>query len=156
MQSVLFVCLGNICRSPLAEGVFRKIARERGLAQGLTIDSAGTGAWHVGEPPDHRAIAVAGQHGVDLSDLRARQAEAADFKRFDLILAMDEDNHADLLEIDPGDGSALLELFLQGHPDALTSVPDPYYGGAEGFERVYSLIETTAGRLADRIAATRG
>lgn len=156
MQSVLFVCLGNICRSPLAEGIFRKIARERGLTQGLTIDSAGTGAWHVGERPDHRAIEVARQHGVDLLSLRGRQAEAADFKRFDLILAMDEDNHADLLEIDPGDGSARLELFLLGHPDGLTSVPDPYYGGAEGFERVYSLIEGAAERLAERIAAARG
>lgn len=155
MQSVLFVCLGNICRSPLAEGIFRKIAHERGLSQGLTIDSAGTGAWHVGEPPDKRAIATAARHGVDLSTQRARQAVPGDFHAFDLILAMDEDNHADLLEIDPGGGSAALELFLESHPGNLRSVPDPYYGGPEGFERVYSLIEGAALRLTDRINTAR-
>lgn len=155
MQSVLFVCLGNICRSPLAEGVFRAIARRRGLAAGLTIDSAGTGGWHAGEPPDPRAVGVARRHGIDLSPIRARQVEAADFHAFDLILAMDEDNHADLADLDPGDGKAELRLLLDFGAGPVRSVPDPYFGGAEGFEHVFRMIEAAAHGLADHVEAAR-
>lgn len=146
---VLFVCLGNICRSPTAEGVFRAVAAREGVA--AEADSAGTGAWHVGEPPDRRATAAAARRGIDLSTQRARQARAEDFNEFDHILAMDRSNLADLQAIAPPGARADLRLFLDYAPDQpVREVPDPYYGGARGFETVLDLIEeASAGLLAE-------
>ena len=140
--AVLFVCLGNICRSPLAEAAFRGEASRRGVV--VDVDSAGTGAWHIGEPPDPRARATATRHGVDVSAYRARQVEVEDFRRFDRIVAMDRQNLADLSRLAPKDATARLSLLLdhvEGRAGA--SVGDPYYGGPEGFERTWD--EVTAG-----------
>ncbi len=133
MTRLLFVCLGNICRSPAADGIARAMVAQQGLD--WRIDSAGTGAWHVGHPPDNRMISTAAARGIDLSGLRARQAEPDDFLRFDHIFAMDESNLADLEQIRPPEATAELSLFL-----ANADVPDPYYGGDDGFERVLDLI----------------
>jgi len=149
---ILFVCMGNICRSPTAEGVFRAMAEAAGVA--VEVDSAGTGGWHVGEAPDRRATAAAAQRGVDLSRQRARQARAADFHEFDHILAMDHDNLADLQAIMPRDARAELRLFLDYAPDQpVRAVPDPYYGGPQGFERVLDLIEAASAGLLERLRA---
>ena len=134
MTRLLFVCLGNICRSPAADGVARDIARKHDLD--WTVDSAGTGAWHIGSPPDERMVRAAAARGIDLSPLRARQAVAQDFHRFDHIFAMDRRNYADLDAIRPRDASARLHLFLESD-----DIPDPYYGGDDGFEHVLDLIE---------------
>lgn len=132
MPSVLFVCLGNICRSPLADGALRHRVQQLGL--GWTVDSAGTGGWHRGDPPDPRAIAVARAHGVDIADLRGRQVVADDFDRFDLILAMDHDNLAGLRRIAPPESPAALSLALDLVPGREgQAVADPYYGDAAGF-----------------------
>ena len=146
MSSVLFVCLGNICRSPTAHGVFSAQVAEAGLADRIAIDSAGTGAWHVGEPPDGRATAAALQRGYDLSGLRARQVDPADFERFHYILAMDRSNLSHLEAMRPAGYRGHLGLFLEFHPRPPTrEVPDPYYGGDRGFEEVLDLVER-AGR----------
>lgn len=147
---VLFVCLGNICRSPMAEGVFRARVTEAGLADRIAIDSAGTGAWHIGKPPDARAVRIAGTHGYDLSALRARQVEAADFLRFDFIVAMDRSNREALLRMAPPARRDRISLLLEHAPQAgVQEVPDPYYGDESGFVRVLQLVETaTDGLLA--------
>lgn len=150
---VLFVCLGNICRSPTAEGVFRHKLRAAGLERHIEVDSAGTGDWHVGKAPDRRTRQAAQRRGYDLSALRGRQVEASDFNRFDLILAMDKSNLGHLSSLDPGNGSAELDLFLRRYQLALDEVPDPYYGGEEGFERVLDLIEHACDAL---LAELRG
>jgi protein-tyrosine phosphatase len=142
-QTVLFVCLGNICRSPLAEGVFRTIVSEAGLEDRFEIDSAGTGAWHIGNPPDPRSIEIAAQHHIDISSQRARQVKAEDFRRFETIVAMDRDNLAALKRMGET-GSARLRLLLNTPPQ---DVPDPYYGGPDGFEKVYQLVRTGGERL---------
>ncbi len=151
MVKVLFVCLGNICRSPTAEGVFHTLVEKRGLGGKVTVDSAGTGAWHIGSPPDRRAQAAARQRGVDLSGQRARQAKTGDFHRFDYILAMDSENHRNLSEICPPGEEHRLHLFLDFAPELGTrDVPDPYYGGDGGFEAVLDMIEAASeGLLAD-------
>jgi protein-tyrosine phosphatase len=131
---VLMVCMGNICRSPTAEGVLRHRLVAAGLDQDVAVDSAGTGGWHAGEPPDSRAQRHALLRGYDLSRQRARRVVEADFERFDLVLAMDEDNFAELARLKPADARAELRLF-----DA--AVPDPYHGGAQGFENVLDQIE---------------
>ena len=142
---ILFVCLGNICRSPTAEAVVRDIARAEFPDLELTLDSAGTGDYHIGAPPDARASAHAAKRGYDLEMLRARQVEPADFRRFDLILAMDEANRRDLETIRPADATAKLSLFLEFAPGrAGESVPDPYFGGEPGFEQVLDLSEAAA------------
>jgi protein-tyrosine phosphatase len=138
---VLFVCLGNICRSPTAEVVLRHKLRELGLEEGIEVDSAGTGDWHVGKPPDSRTRQAAQLRGYDLSALRGRQVCADDFRRFDLILAMDQSNLQHLRRLRPGDAMAELDLFLRRYELALEEVPDPYYGGEEGFEQVLDLLE---------------
>lgn len=138
--SILFVCLGNICRSPLAEGVMRHKVGAAGLQKRFSLDSAGTGAWHVGNPADRRSIAVGATHGVDLADLRARQVSVEDFYHFDLILAMDHSNLSDLRAMQPNDGMADLALYLSYCGQGETDVPDPYYGGDRGFEEVYQMI----------------
>ena len=154
--SVLFVCLGNICRSPTAEGVFRARAARRGLDGLVAVDSAGTGDWHVGDPPDRRAIAAAAKRGYDLAPLRARQVGPDDFRRFGWILAMDRANLRDLAAMQPREFAGHLGLFLDVAPSLdVRDVPDPYYGGADGFERVLDLVEAASDALVDRIAATR-
>lgn len=156
MISVLFVCLGNICRSPTAEGIFRATCQERGLSDQFRIDSAGTAGWHVGKPPDTRAIQAARRRGVDVSMLRARQVEAADFEKFDFILAMDESNVEDLIAMRPQGSSAHLHRFLEFARSAnLLDVPDPYYGGDEGFELVLDLITEASEGFLDHLIATR-
>jgi protein-tyrosine phosphatase len=142
---ILFLCMGNICRSPTAEGVFRRIVRDEAPDLRLEIDSAGTHDYHVGEPPDPRAIAAARTRGVDLASLRARQLQADDFLRFDLLLAMDRRNVRDALALAPPEGRERLRLFLDYAPGrAGREVPDPYYGGAEGFEEVLDLVEAAS------------
>lgn len=136
--SVLMVCLGNICRSPTAQAVLRRRLQEAGLAHRVTVDSAGTGNWHLGAPPDHRSQRHACLRGYDLSSLRARQIKEDDFHRFDFILAMDENNLADLARIAPDKHAAQVRLF------AATEVPDPYTGGPDGFEQVLDLVETAS------------
>jgi len=150
--SVLFVCMGNICRSPTAHGVFRKLVNEAGLTEQIAIDSAGTHAYHVGEGPDRRARATAERRGIDLSDLRARKATAEDFLTFDYVVAMDQDNYFALLEICPSGMQHKLQLFMDYAPEMRTrEVPDPYYGGPTGFERVFDLVEAAAQGLLDEL-----
>ena len=139
--SVLFVCMGNICRSPTAEGVFRHVVNEAGLEERITADSAGTHAYHVGEPPDRRAMAAAERRGVSLSDIRARRVSDSDFEDFDFVIAMDEENRLRLLEQAPEEHQGKVQLFLSFVDGVETEVPDPYYGGAAGFERVLDLVE---------------
>jgi protein-tyrosine phosphatase len=150
---VLFVCLGNICRSPTAEVVFRTAARRAGLARRVEVDSAGTGEWHVGNPPDFRAIAHAARRGYDLKPLRARQVSAVDFDRFQWILAMDRANLAALEAMRPGGFDGHLGLFLDLAPGlALREVPDPYDQPPRVFEQVLDLIEAASAALAARLA----
>jgi protein-tyrosine phosphatase len=146
-MKILFVCLGNICRSPTAEGVLRTLAAREAPELGIEVDSAGTAAFHTGEPPDPRTRQAAARRGYDLSRQRARIVEPVDFERFDLILAMDRENLRVLRQRAPASAHQRLRLFLEFAPDAgLTEVPDPYYGGPNGFEEVLDLVE----------AATRG
>jgi len=154
LTSVLFVCLGNICRSPLAEGVFRHLVEEAGLSDQFEIDSAGTGSWHVGERPDARSILVAEQHGVGL-DSRGRQVRSADFADFDYIIAMDRDNLHTLERMRDGEGSHALIQLLRSYEDKPDSdeVPDPYYGGASGFENVYKMVRRSCKGLLHRLRA---
>ncbi|NVK61292.1 MAG: low molecular weight phosphotyrosine protein phosphatase [Rhodobacteraceae bacterium] len=148
-QSILFVCLGNICRSPSAEGVLRRMAEVRGVA--LEIDSAGTGDWHVGEPPYGPMQDAAKARGYDLSPLRARQVQRADFERYDLILAMDDKNFAHLRRMQPEGGRATLRLFTDYAPTTgATEVPDPYY--TRDFDGALDLIETAARGLLDQLS----
>lgn len=151
---VLFVCTGNICRSPTAEGVFRKLARQAGLLDALRIDSAGTHDYHVGAAPDPRAQAAARRRGYDLSKLRARMIEREDFDRFDFILAMDQDHLRILNRLQPQDYAGHLGLMLEFAPQlALRDVPDPYYGGPDAFEEVLDLVESASqGLLAQLLA----
>ncbi|MDA0305670.1 MAG: low molecular weight phosphotyrosine protein phosphatase [Proteobacteria bacterium] len=151
MVNVLFVCLGNICRSPTAEGVFLGLLKKEGLDEQISVDSAGTGNWHVGSPPDRRAQAAAKDRGIDLSGQRARQATKDDFNRFDYIIAMDSDNHDDLSRLCPPGGEKKLHLFLDFAPElGRSDVPDPYYGADGGFEGVLDMIEAASlGLLAD-------
>lgn len=150
-KSVLFVCLGNICRSPLAEAAFRREAERLGLD--VEIDSAGTGDWHIGHPPDSRAAAVARRNGIDIADLRARQVTPEDFRRFDHIVALDAQNLADLERMRPADGKAELSLLLD-HVEGRQgqAVADPYYGGEEHFDTAWSDVAAGAEGLARRIA----
>lgn len=152
---ILFVCMGNICRSPTAEGILRAKLHTAGLAEAVKLDSAGTGDWHVGKAPDARAIQAAAGRGYDIGDLRARQVAKDDFQRFDLILAMDQDNLAWLEQLRPGAG-AVPELFLARQGLAVDEVPDPYYGGAAGFERVLDLLESACDGLVAEVAARHG
>jgi protein-tyrosine phosphatase len=145
--SVLFVCMGNICRSPLAEGAFRAEAARRGLA--VEADSAGTAGWHAGQPPDRRAIAAAARHGIDISRQRARKISAADFNAFDQIVALDADNLADLEALRPAGSRAILSLLLDHVPGREgESVADPYYGGEEHFDRAWRDVEAGVRGLA--------
>ncbi|HEX5420919.1 MAG TPA: low molecular weight protein-tyrosine-phosphatase [Gammaproteobacteria bacterium] len=149
---VLFVCMGNICRSPTAEGVFRKVWREKAPELELVLDSAGTHEYHVGEPPDARAQRAAARRGVDLSLLRARKVELGDFERFDLIVAMDQLNLETLKELCPPEYRQRLRLFLEFAPaTGRSDVPDPYYGGSNGFEHVLDLAEEASMGLLEHL-----
>jgi protein-tyrosine phosphatase len=150
--SVLFVCMGNICRSPTAEAVFRNYVGKAGLLERLRIDSAGTHDYHVGDAPDARAQQAAKRRGYDLSPLRGRQVEAQDFFRFDYVLAMDNQNLVLLERLRPGDAQSHLGLFLEfseSHDE--WEVPDPYYGGTDGFERVLDMVEDASKGLLQHI-----
>lgn len=144
---VLFVCLGNICRSPTAEGVLRHKLREAGLADQIDVASAGTGDWHVGKPPDKRSQAAARLRGYDLSAQRAQQVTRADFATYDLILAMDNSNLRNLKALQPSRAKAELDLFLRRYQSEIDEVPDPYYDGDQGFEQVLDLIERASDLL---------
>jgi len=149
---VLFVCMGNICRSPTAHGVFRKMVIDEGLSDLIEIDSAGTHAYHVGNPPDRRAQQTAHFRGIDLSDLRARQARSEDFEQFDYVIAMDKDNFHGLKLISPEGKLDRLHMFLDFAPSIKAKeVPDPYYGGHEGFERVFDMVEEASKGLLEDI-----
>ena len=150
---VLFVCMGNICRSPTAEGVFRHLVEQQGLAGQIIVDSAGTHDYHIGDAPDPRSQAAAARRGYDLSSLRARQIVRDDFSTFDYVLAMDEANLELLQQRCPDDCRERLKLFLEFADDGvLREVPDPYYGGGQGFEEVLDLVEQAAhGLLRDII-----
>ena len=149
MINVLFVCMGNICRSPTAEAVFNQVVDEAGLSEKIYTESAGTHGYHVGHPPDERTQAVAKQFGVDMSSLRSRQVVMSDFKAFEYIVAMAEDNLEHLKMIAPKTALKQLSLLLEYHPNPpVNSVPDPYYGGDKGFEEVFELVKVgTTGLL---------
>jgi protein-tyrosine phosphatase len=154
---VIFICMGNICRSPTAEAVFRRYVEAEGLADVISIDSAGTHDYHIGEPPDSRTQRVAQQRGYDMSGLRGRQAESGDFARFDYVLAMDEANLAILKSLRPRDAQSHLGLFLafaEQHKER--EVPDPYFGGADGFEHVLDLVEDASRGLLKHIRTQLG
>ncbi|MBO6718826.1 MAG: low molecular weight phosphotyrosine protein phosphatase [Rhizobiaceae bacterium] len=150
-NSILFVCLGNICRSPLAEGVFKSVINETGAD--IVVDSAGTGAWHIGNPPDPRSIAVAAKHGIDIATQRARQLHPSDFERFDLLLGLDRSNVSALRTRAPGDARGRVHLFLEYAGMGPLDVPDPYYGGDDGFETVYRMIREASEGLSAKLGA---
>ncbi len=145
IKSILFVCLGNICRSPLAEGIAREIAQKRGL--NIKVDSAGTSGWHIDERPDSRSVAVAKKYGIDISNLKGRKVNAYSDSEFDLIVAMDGQNYRDLARFNFGEKLVLMGDFgLNGR-----DIPDPYYGGSDGFENVYKMLESAINALFDSL-----
>jgi protein-tyrosine phosphatase len=151
---LLFVCLGNICRSPMAEGVFRRLVAERGLSDRFEIDSAGIGNWHEGQAPDSRAQAASMRRGIDISRQSARQLRADDFSHFDLILAMDGSNHGDLQQLSPKQTHGKLRHFLDFATHTGTrDVPDPFFGGDEDFDHALDLIEAAAKGLLKALVA---
>ena len=152
---VLMVCLGNICRSPTAHGVFEKLIKDRGLSELISVDSAGTGSWHIGESPDGRASEAAARRGYDLSHLRARQVADKDFSQFDYILAMDQQNLKDLQARCPDQLQDRLQLMLDYGKSQHREVPDPYYSGAQGFELVLDLLEASCVELLQEIENSR-
>ena len=154
MTRVLMVCLGNICRSPTAEGVLRTLAAREFAGLDLEVDSAGTANYHVGEPPDRRTVAAARRRGYEIASLRARQVRHGDLQDFDYVLAMDRANLAELRALAPQTPRAQLALFLDFAPECgADEVPDPYYGGQEGFERVLDLCEAGARGLLRSLGA---
>ncbi len=150
---VLFVCMGNICRSPLAEGYFRKLLEDEGLADRFEVDSAGTGPWHVGEAPDARMRSTARGRGLSLESIRARQVQRRDLYDYDHVFVMDKTNLHDTLALDPeGDHSTRIRLFREFDPEPETyQVPDPYTGGQKGFENVYDIVARTCRAILDRL-----
>jgi protein-tyrosine phosphatase len=153
--SVLFVCLGNICRSPTAHGVFQGMVDNSGFAETIAVDSAGTGDWHIGHAPDQRTAQVAATKGYDLSQLRARLVTGDDFEQFDYIIAMDRSNLNDLKAMQPANYNGFLGLFLDfTEQQAYSEVPDPYYGGEDGFELVFNLVEEASHGLLQHIQAS--
>lgn len=152
---VLMVCLGNICRSPTAHGVFEKLIKDKGLSEQISVDSAGTGSWHIGESPDGRASEAAARRGYDLSHLRARQVVDTDFSQFDYILAMDEQNLKELQARCPDQLQDRLRLMLDYGEPQHREVPDPYYSGAQGFELVLDLLEASCAVLLQEIENSR-
>lgn len=155
---IMFVCMGNICRSPLAHGVFRDLVAQAGLSDRFEIVSSGTGSWHVGEKPDTRMRQTARRHGISLDDLRAQQFSARDFETADHIFVMDKGNLHDVLSLDREDRHGhKVRLFREFDPaPGDYQVPDPYYGGSQGFEDVYSMVNRTARLLLDRLVEEYG
>jgi protein-tyrosine phosphatase len=159
-RALLFVCLGNICRSPTAEGVMRALLDDAAI-EGVLVDSAGTAGWHVGDAPDRRSVAEARSRGVDLTGLRGRQVNAADFERFDLLIAMDGDNEADLRRLAPDEAARGKVVLLRSFDPAAVAageldVPDPYYGGPDGFALVFDAIGAACQGLLDRVVCDDG
>lgn len=155
---VLFVCLGNICRSPLAEGIFRQKVADAGLSGRFQIDSAGTGSWHIGQKVDTRMCMTARKRGVDLDEIRGRQLDRDDLHRFDHIFVMDRSNLHDTLFLDPdGDHSTRIRLFREFDPEPGDyQVPDPYYGGPDGFDTVFEMVERTSEAILNRFREIHG
>jgi protein-tyrosine phosphatase len=156
---ILFVCMGNICRSPTAEAVFRALVEEEGRTAEVEIDSAGTGGWHVGAPPDERATEAAGRRGITVEG-SARQVQPDDFREYDLLVAMDAENVADLQRVAPDpEAAAKIRLLREYDPEAVAQgdldVPDPYYGGDDGFEQVLDMVQRASRGLLDEVAPTR-
>lgn len=142
---ILFVCLGNICRSPTAEGIFRHLVKSKGMEGSFEIDSAGTSHWHVGEQPDPRAIQEAQRHGIDISEQRSRQVAREDFDQFDYIVGMDPENCRELRKLSPEHLQHKIHLLTDYAPELdVEGVPDPYYGGPKGFPKVFGIIEASA------------
>jgi protein-tyrosine phosphatase len=157
MTRVLFVCLGNICRSPTAEGVFTRLIKDEGLEEFFHIDSAGTHAYHVGQPPDERAQAAARKRGIELGRLKGRQVAPEDVQEFDYVLAMDFENLDNLIKICPKGYEYKVSLFLSHAPDLeVEEVPDPYYGGKSGFDYVLDITEEAAKGLLKKIRKEKG
>jgi len=157
VKKLLFVCMGNICRSPTAEGVMRHLLREQGLEDEIEIDSAGTGGWHAGDPPDSRATEAARRRGIALEGA-ARQVRPSDFEEYDLLLAADRENLADLRAVAPDEAAmAKVRLLREFDPDSRGApdldVPDPYYGGPDGFEDVLDLVEAACRGLIEEVRA---
>ncbi len=153
---VLFVCLGNICRSPTAHGVFESLVKKKGYTDKIIVDSAGTSGWHIGKKPDSRTIKEAKKRGYNLQYIRSRKAVAEDFSNFDYILAMDKDNLFELKKLKPKNYKGKLELFLNYSPETVyREVPDPYYGGEKGFTLVLDLIEEASEKLLHTIVQER-
>ncbi len=146
------VCLGNICRSPLAEGILKQKAKQKNLS--VTVDSAGTGDWHIGSPPDSRSIEIAEKHHIDISEQKARQFSSHDFKRFDTILVMDTSNLTNVLRLSSNQNeSDKVKLILNyTHPQMQASVPDPYFGGNDGFEEVFQLLNKACDKIIEEIS----
>lgn len=155
MKRVLFVCLGNICRSPTAEGVFQQAVVRAGLDDRVTIDSCGVGDWHVGKAPDPRSQAAARQRGIEIGHLRARQLKVSDFHEFDYVLGMDRENLAAMRALQPANSQAQVGLLLDYAGLPQSDVPDPYYGGDDGFEQVLDLIERASQGLLDELQRER-
>ena len=151
MINILFVCMGNICRSPSAEGFFARVLEGSGYENLVLCDSAGTHSYHVGHAPDSRAVDAASNFGVDIAHLRARKVSVSDFHNYDLIVAMDRINFSDLQAIQPAGSTAILKMMMNYHPEGRpVDVPDPYYGGIDGFTYMCELLESaTAGLLKD-------
>jgi protein-tyrosine phosphatase len=152
---ILFVCLGNVCRSPLGEGVLRTMAEERGIASRVSVDSAGTGGWHSGDAPDARSVDVGRKYGVDISSLKARKISPRDFHDFDMIFAMDRSNLRELVRIAPHDSHADLHLFMDFVSGQQRDVPDPYYGDERDFEHVYRMLKHGCEFLLDHLFPVR-
>jgi protein-tyrosine phosphatase len=155
---LLFVCLGNICRSPTAEGVMRALVEVNGLSDRIEVDSAGTAGWHIGDPPDERTVSEGWRRGIDLSGLRGRRVDVGDLVVYDLVLAMDEANLQDLLALAPGPEEAakvrrLREFDAEAVAMGEIDVPDPYYGGPTGFAHVYDVVEAACRGLLDHVQA---
>ena len=152
-MKILMVCLGNICRSPLAEGILQEKINKRGLS--AEVDSAGTAAYHVSEPPDPRSQEIASRNGIDISQQRARRFESADFDRFDKIYAMDYHNYSDIISKarNPNEAKKVEMIMDVMHPGEEIDVPDPYYGGVNGFEKVYNMLDNCCELIVKMIAA---
>jgi len=154
---VLLICMGNICRSPTAHAVFRHLVHEQGLSDAIEIDSAGTHAYHIGNPPDSRSMQTARKRGIDMSDLRARQVDLGDFYHYDYLIAMDDYNLSLLQEMAPSDMAHKLSLFLSFAPHLnQREVPDPYYGGAEGFNLVFDMVQQASEGLLAHLTTRLG
>ncbi|HEY9899476.1 MAG TPA: low molecular weight protein-tyrosine-phosphatase [Pantanalinema sp.] len=158
MINVIFVCLGNICRSPLGEGIFRHLVTQAGLSERFEIDSAGTGNWHVGKPPHEGSLRVARDRGLDISLQRARQIQIEDLDDHDYVVAMDTRNFTDIRDLDPLRKTRAQVVRMMDFAPArgLSDVPDPYFGGPEGFDHVYDLVEEACKGLLAHIAAEKG